>query len=80
MNHTIDLPQSLIKRLDKVASARLPKETIIKQAIQERLDYEEWKQKKIHASLKKVSAGCVIGKEEFWEHLAKVKDARKKAA
>lgn len=80
MSHAVELPQSIIARLDKIASPRLTKEAIIKQAVKERLDYEEWKQKKVRSSMKSVDAGRVVSKEDFWEHLAKVKNARKKAA
>ncbi|MEQ1532297.1 MAG: hypothetical protein HOO97_07950 [Sideroxydans sp.] len=80
MNHAVDIPQSLLKRLDKIASPRLTKEAIVKQAIQDRLEYEEWKQKKVNASLKRVDSGHVVSKDEFWDQLAKIKNARKKAA
>lgn len=80
MNHAVDIPQSLLKRLDKIASPRLTKAAIVKQALQDRLDYEEWKQKKVAASLKSVDAGRVVTKDEFWSHLEKIKNERKKAA
>jgi len=81
MTTTINLPQSVIKRLEKVAaSSRCTPEALAKQAITERLDYEEWKSEKVRSSIESVKAGEVFGKEEFWTQLAKARNARKKAA
>ncbi|MCK9200999.1 MAG: ribbon-helix-helix domain-containing protein [Gallionella sp.] len=81
MTTTINLPQSVIERLEKIAaSSRRTPEALAKQAINDRLDYEEWKAKKVRASIESAKAGKVFGKEEFWTQLAKARNARKKAA
>jgi predicted transcriptional regulator len=43
MNNTVTLPQSVIKRLEKIsATTRLTPQSIISKAIDDWLDYEEW--------------------------------------
>jgi predicted transcriptional regulator len=81
MTATIELPQSILKRLEALsATSRLKPKTLVAQAVKERLDYEEWKAKKVRASLASVKAGKSFGKEEFWAQLAKARNARKKTA
>lgn len=84
MNSTITLPQTLIKRLEKIsAGSRHTPESIVKQAVQDRLDYEEWKSKKIKAGLADIKAGRVISHEEMIERMGRkigAANARKKAA
>jgi predicted transcriptional regulator len=81
MNHPITLPQTIIKRLEKLSSdSRRTPEAIIKQAITEKLDYEEWFAKQVAAGMADEKAGRVIGKEQFWEQLSKARSERKKAA
>ncbi|TXT21180.1 MAG: hypothetical protein FD134_2733 [Gallionellaceae bacterium] len=81
MSNTITLPQTLIKRLEKIsAGLRHTPESIVKQAVQDRLDYEEWKSKKIREGLADVKAGRVYGEDEFWAQLEKARNERKKAA
>lgn len=81
MNHPITLPQTIIKRLEKLSSAskRTP-EAIIKQAITEKLDYEEWFAKQVAAGMADEKAGRVYGKDQFWAQLSKARSERKKAA
>lgn len=81
MTSTIALPQPLIKRLEKIAtSSKRTPASIVKQAVQERLDYEEWFIKQVEEGLADVKAGRVYGKEEFWAQLDKARNERKKAA
>lgn len=81
MNHAIDLPQSLIERLNKVTEGtRTKPKTIIKQAVADRIEYEEYKRREIEAGLADIAAGRVYGKEEFQAQLQKARDERKKAA
>jgi predicted transcriptional regulator len=81
MNHPITLPQTIIKRLEKLSSgSRRTPEAIIKQAITEKLDYEEWFAKQVAAGMADEKAGRVYGKEQFWAQLSKARSARKKAA
>ena len=55
MSNTITLPQTLFKRLEKIsAGTRRTPQAIIKQAITDRLEYEEWKLKQIDAGLNPV--------------------------
>jgi|GEM_PF-4398670 len=64
--NTVTLPQSLIRRLEKIsANSRHTPQSIIKQAITEKLDYEEWKLKQIDAGLSDLEAGRVISHDEM---------------
>lgn len=81
MSHTITLPQTLIKRLEKIASgSRQTPESIVKQAVKNQLEYEEWFAGQVAAGMTDEKAGRVYGKEEFWGRLDKARHARKKAA
>ncbi|MDO8990727.1 MAG: hypothetical protein Q7U91_13970 [Sideroxyarcus sp.] len=80
MNHPITLPQRLIKRLEKISeNSRHTPQSIITQAITEKLDYEEWFAKQVAAGMADEKAGRVYGKREFWEQLDKARNERKKA-
>jgi predicted transcriptional regulator len=81
MNHPITLPQTIIKRLEKLSSnSKRTPEAIIKQAITEKLDYEEWFAKQVAAGMADEKAGRVYGKDQFWAQLSKARSERKKAA
>ena len=82
MSNTITLPQSVFKRLEKFsASSKISPASIVKQAVQDRLDYEEWKSKKVREGLADVKAGRVISHEEMIARMEqKVANVRKKAA
>lgn len=81
MTTTIALPQPIIKRLEKIAaSSKRSPASIVKQAVEDRLDYEEWFIKQVEEGLADVKAGRVYGKEEFWAQLDKARNERKKAA
>lgn len=65
MNHSITLPQSLIKRLEKLsATSRHTPQSIIKHAITEKLDYEEWALAQVDAGIADIEAGRVSSHEE----------------
>lgn len=81
MTNTIALPQSIFKRLEKIsAESRHTPQSIIKQAIADRLDYEEWKLEQIDAGLADIKAGRVLSDAEFWNRVNGPKNERKKAA
>ncbi|TNC97973.1 MAG: hypothetical protein FD121_740 [Gallionellaceae bacterium] len=81
MNHSIDLPQSLLKRLDKVtAGTRTTPASIVKQAVMDRLDYEEWLLEQVDAGLADVAAGRVLTTEEFWKSINDARCGNKKTA
>lgn len=85
MSHTIALPESIFKRLEKLsASSKRSPASIVKQAVQDRLDYEDWKGKKIREGLADVKAGRVISHEEMVMRMTRKMKAsanvRKKAA
>lgn len=81
MSNTITLPKTLVKRLEKIsAGTRHTPESIVKQAVKNQLEYEEWKLEQIDAGLAELKAGKGIQDEEFWQRIGAVKDARKKAA
>ena len=83
MTNTITLPQAMFKRLKKISSPRRSPEEIVKQAVQDRLDYEAWKAKKIKEGLADIKAGRVISNDEFWAKMdkkIKAANVRKKAA
>ncbi len=81
MSNTITLPQTLIKRLEKIsAGSRNTPESIVKQAVKNQLEYEEWKLEQIDAGLTELKAGKGIPDAEFWARVGSVKNARKKAA
>ncbi len=79
--NTVTLPQSLLKRIDKLSTEfRTTPAAIIKSALVDRLDYEEWKLKQVDAGLAELKAGKGIPDAEFWASIGTVKNARKKAA
>ena len=81
MTNTVTLPQSVLKRLEKIsASSRLSPASIVKQAVQDRLDYEEWFLKQVDAGLAELNAGKGIPDEEFWKRIGATKSGSKKAA
>jgi predicted transcriptional regulator len=84
MENTVTLPQSVVKRLEKLStSSRHTPQSIITQAIEDRLDYEEWKLEQIDAGLADIKAGRVISHEEMvkrMSHKFEKSNAIKKAA
>lgn len=81
MNQVITLPQSMLERLDKVAQgSHMKPEAIIKQAVADRLDYEEWLLEQADAGLAEIKAGKGIPHDEFMKRVGASPNARKKAA
>ncbi len=81
MNQTITLPQTILKRLAKVtAGTRRTPQAIIKQAVIERIEYEEWFAAQVEAGMADEKAGQMYGKDEFWARLDQARHERKKAA
>lgn len=67
MSNTITLPQTLIKRLEKLsAGSRHTPEPIVRQAAKNQIEYEEWKLAQIDAGLAELKAGKGIPDAEFW--------------
>lgn len=65
MSNTITLPQTILKRLEKIsAGTRRTPQAIIKQTIKDRLEYEEWKLEQIDAGLADIKAGRVYSADE----------------
>jgi len=80
MNQSITLPQTLLKRLEKItAGTRRTPQTIVKQAVADRLEYEEWKREQIQAGLADIKAGRTYSTDEAYKKLGMVRDVRKKA-
>ncbi len=81
MSNTITLPQAIFKRLEKISTGtRRTPQSIVKQAIADRLEYEEWALEQIDAGLADIKAGRVYSREEAYKKLGIVKHERKKAA
>lgn len=84
MNNTVTLPQSVVKRLEKLYStSRHTPQSIITQAIEDKLDYEEWKLEQIDAGLADIKAGRVISHDEMVQRMSRKfekSNAIKKAA
>jgi predicted transcriptional regulator len=81
MSNAINLPQTMLKRLEKISAvSRRTTGAIVKQAIAEKLDYEEWVIEQIDAGLADVKAGRVLSDEAFWKQLGNPRHGRKKAA
>ena len=81
MNNTITLPQTIIKRLEKIsAGPRRTPQAIVKQAVQNQLEYEEWFIEQVEAGMADEKAGLVYGKDQFWAQLDRARRERKKAA
>ena len=81
MSNAITLPQTMIKRLEKVSAiSRRTTGAIVKQAIAEKLEYEEWVIEQIDAGLADVTAGRILSDEAFWKQFESTRHGRKKAA
>lgn len=81
MNQPITLPQAMLKRLEKISTAsRCSPQKIVRQALTDKLEYEEWKLEQIDAGLADVKAGRTLSDTEFWKRLESQRHERKKAA
>jgi len=80
MTTAIPLPQTLIKRLEKLsASSRLTPQSIVKQAVTDRLDYEEWLLARVDAGIENADAGRTYSREVMLKKLG-MSSGRKKTA
>lgn len=78
---SVELPKKILKRLDKYSeSSNRSVAALVKQAVQDRLDYEDHKLAEIKAAEADVKMGRVYGKAEFWGQLQKARNERKKTA
>ena len=78
MNHAIDLPQSLIKRLDKLTEGtRSTPASVVKKAVQAHLDYEEWLLAEVDAGIADADAGRVLSHTEFWKAIEGARRGKK---
>ena len=81
MTNTVTLPQAIFKRLEKIsASSKRTPEAIVKQAVKNQLEYEEWFLKQVDQGLAELDAGKGIPDEEFWRMIEATKNVREKAA
>jgi RHH-type transcriptional regulator, rel operon repressor / antitoxin RelB len=77
--NAITLPSAMLKRLEKISTAsRRSPEAIVKQAINEKLEYEEWALRQIDAGLADAKAGRVISHDEFLKTLEQARHERKR--
>ena len=80
MTNTVTLPQAIFKRLEKIsASSKRTPEAIVKQAVKNQLEYEEWFLKQVDQGLAELDAGKGIPDEEFWRMIEATKNVREKA-
>ncbi|MEQ1532180.1 MAG: hypothetical protein HOO97_05595 [Sideroxydans sp.] len=78
MNTAIQLPQSLINRLSKLTEGtRSTPTSIVKKAVQEHLDYEEWLMSEVDAGIADADAGRTISHEEFWKEIEGARRGKK---
>lgn len=76
--NTIALPQSLLKRLEKFSeNTHMPPSAIVKQAVINQLDHDEWLLKQVDAGLADVAAGRVHTSESVKKMLG-VTNAKKR--
>jgi len=81
MSNAITLPQTMLKRLEKVSAvSKRTTGAIVRQAVAEKLEYEEWVIEQIDAGLADVKAGRVLSDEAFWKQIGNPGHGRKKAA
>ncbi len=81
MNQPITLPQSVIKRLEKLShNTRRTPEAIVREVVKNQLAYEELYAKRVAEGDADAKAGREFGEDEFWAQLGKARDERKKAA
>jgi len=78
MNQSIDIPQSLPKRLAQVTKGTCTTPAaLIKDAIKQRVAYEEYKRREIEAGMADIVAGRILSSEEVKKALG-VKNAKKR--
>ena len=81
MNAPLAVPKALQKRLEKIAAAsRRKPEALLKTALQNQLDYEEWALREIKAGLVELDHNEIISHKELKHALenARVDRAKKR--
>jgi predicted transcriptional regulator len=77
--NAITLSPTMLKRLEKISAAsRRSPEAIVKQAIAEKLEYEEWVLQQIDTGLADVKARRVMSHDEFLKTLEQARHERKR--
>ena len=77
--NSITLPPAMLKRLEKISAAsRRSPEAIVKQAITEKLEYEEWALRQIDAGLADIAAGRTLTHDDFLKSLEQARHERKR--
>ena len=77
--NVITLSPTMLKRLEKISTASLRSpEAIVKQAIAEKLEYEEWALRQIDAGLADEIAGRVLSHDAFLKTLEQARHERKR--
>ncbi len=78
MNHAVELPASLISRLEKITEGtRATPASLVKKMVRDRLDYEEWLLAEVDAGLEDLKAGRVHSADEVKKMLG-IKNAKKR--
>lgn len=79
MNAPLAIPKTLQKRLEKIAAAsRRKPEALLKTALQNQLDYEEWVIREIKAGLVELDHDVIVSHEDLKCALEKARVDRAK--
>ena len=81
MNTPLAVPKTLQKRLEKIAAAsRRKPEALLKTALQNQLDYEEWIMREIKTGLAELDRDEIVSHEDLKRALeiARVERAKKR--
>lgn len=79
MNAPLAVPKTLQKRLEKIAAAsRRKPEALLKAAIQNQLDYEEWVMREIKTGLAELDHDEIISHDNLKRALEKERSERAK--
>ena len=81
MNAPLAVPKTLQKRLEKIAAAsRRKPEALLKTALQNQLDYEEWIMREIKTGLAELDRDEIVSHEDLKRALeiARVERAKKR--
>ena len=81
MNAPLAIPKTLQKRLEKIAAAsRRKPEALLKTALQNQLDYEEWIMREIKTGLAELDRDEIVSHEDLKRALeiARVERAKKR--
>ena len=79
MNAPLAVPKTLQKRLEKIAAAsRRKPEALLKTAIQNQLDYEEWVIREVKAGLTEFDHNEIVSHDDLKRALEKARVERAK--